>query len=455
MRRIWFLFLAACSLLMAAGEAPAATRPHYGGTLRVAVESAPNALEVPANATSADYWAMTRVLALIGDTLVKVDAQDHPQSALATAWQSDSPARHWQFTLRRGVHFHDGSALTAGSVAQILSELHPEWTVRGVGESLAIESDHSMPSLLAELALPQNAILKRNADGIPIGTGAFRVAEFDPGKSLKLAASDECWSGRPFVDAVEIEFGKALRDQSIALELGRADVVEAAPHTTASSNVSPRVRTSLSVELMALVFPAGSRAQDAHAREALALAIDRKPIQSVLFKGAADPAASLLPNWMTGYSSVFSARADPTRARALASDSHPPALTLSYDARDPQAQLIAERIALNARDAGLTLQVSLSGPDDIRLVRIVLPSPDPATSFREATRELGLPQPAVRSNAVDDLYQAERTLLDGHSVIPLFHLPVASGVSGRVRHWQSGRFGDWDLPDLWLEADSR
>jgi len=74
-------------------------------------------------------------------------------------------------------------------------------------------------------------------------------------------------------------------------------------------------------------------------------------------------------------------------------DSRQPALTLnyvlSYDPRDPQAQLIAERIALNAREVGITVQVSLSGAEDIRLMRVVLPSPDPAMSLAEAARQLG------------------------------------------------------------------
>jgi peptide/nickel transport system substrate-binding protein len=87
------------------------------------------------------------------------------------------------------------------------------------------------------------------------------------------------------------------------------------------------------VELLALVFSANSKAQDPRLREALALAIDRKPIQSVLLKGAGEPAASILPNWMTGYSAVFSAQANPQRARALLADSRPPALNLSYDPR--------------------------------------------------------------------------------------------------------------------------
>jgi peptide/nickel transport system substrate-binding protein len=450
--------------------ATAETRPRYGGTLRVMLQSAPDVLELPVNATPADYWDAARTLALVGDTLVKLDVQDHPQPALAVAWQSDPSARHWQFTLRRGVKFHDGSMASPASVAQILGALHPGWNVRASADSLSIsiDSESPMPSLLAELALPRNLLLKRNANGIPIGTGSFLVAEWQPGKLLKLAASEKSWAGRSFVDAVEIEFGKSLHDQAIALELDKTDVIETAPQAV---NESPghgasspsSLSVSLPVELLALVFSANSKAQDPRLREALALAIDRKPIQSVLLKGAGEPAASILPNWMTGYSAVFSAPTNPQRARALLADSRPPALNLSYDPRDPQAKLIAERIALNAREAGITVQVSLSGAEDIRLVRIVLPSPDPKTSLSEAARQLGLSQPAqpatAAGNPLEDLYQAERSLLNGYAVIPLFHLPVACEASARVRNWTPDPLWDWSLSrfslaDVWL-ADSR
>jgi ABC-type transport system substrate-binding protein len=324
-----------------------------------------------------------------------------------------------------------------------------------------------MPSLLAELALPRNLLLKRNANGVPLGTGPFLVAEWQPGKMLRLAANEESWAGRPFVNAIIIEFGKSLRDQSIALELDKTDLIEAAPQAASgSARRATSSSLSLPVELLALVFSADSKAHDPRLREALALAIDRKPIQSVLLKGAGEPAASILPNWMTGYSAVFPAQGDPQRARTLLADLRPPALKLSYDPRDPQAQLIAERIALNAREVGITVQVSLSGAEDIRLARVVLPSPDPATSLDEAARQLGLQPPAFltpRGKSVnldlDDLYQAERGLLAGYAVIPLFHLPVASAAGARVRDREPDPFGEWvgaasSLADAWL-ADPR
>jgi peptide/nickel transport system substrate-binding protein len=452
MRRIAFLLLAAASLFgVAAGE----TRPRYSGTVRVMLQAAPSVLKLPAESVPSDYWGSARILKMIADNLVTIDLAGRAEPALAVSWQNDLNGKRWQFTLRSGVKFHDGTVASTAIVAQILGQAHPDWTVRGAGDSLTIESESTMRSLLAELALPRNAILKRNGNGLPVGTGPFRVADFQPGKALKLAAHEESWAGRPFADVIEINLGRSQRDQAIALELDKADVVEAPPQPVTLNGVSQRIRTSLPVELMALVFASNTKAQDARVREALGLAIDRKPIQSVLLKGAGEPSASILPNWMTGYSAAFPAQANVQRARAVLAGSRQPVLTLSYDPRDPQAQLIADRIALNAREAGITLQVSLSGVADVSLIRIVLPSPDPATSLREAARALGLAQPLLHGNSVEDLYSAERSLLDAHTVIPLIHLPIASAAGARVHNWQPGRMGEWNLSDMWLETDSR
>jgi ABC-type transport system substrate-binding protein len=450
--------------LTMASMTSAATRPHYGGTLRIMMQSAPESLAVPASTSTYGYWDAAHALSLIGDTLVKIDAEGRPQAALALSWQSDPTARHWQFTLRSGLKFHDGTPASPASIAQILVALHPEWNVRAGLDSISIETEPVLPSLLAELALPRNLIVKRkqNSD-LPVGTGPFVAADWQPGKLLRLAANEESWAGRPFLDAIEIEFGKSARDQALALELDKTDVIEAPPEaSTGSQRRSELSASSLPMELLALVFPANSRAQDPRLREALALAIDRKPIQSVLLKGAGGPAASILPNWMTGYSTVFSTQPQPQRARALLADSRPPTLNLTYDPRDPQAQLIAERIALNAHEAGIAVQVSLSGAEDIRLMRVVLPSPDPSTSLVEAVRQLGLPpisSPPPPSDSLDNLYQAERALLSGYTVIPLFHLPVAAAASPRLRNWTPGPLGDWNetgssLADAWL-GDAR
>ena len=274
--------LAAITFLFATARAE--TRPHYGGTLRIMMPSAPATLDLPANPVPADYWELARTLSLIADTLVTLDSEGRPGPALALTWQSDPAARRWQFHLRHGVKFHDGSPASSAAVAQILGALHPNWNVHSSADSISIESETPMPSLPAELALPRNLLLKRSANHWPIGTGSFVVADWQPGKLLKLAANEENWAGRPFVDAVEIEFGKSLRDQSIALELDKTDIIEIAPQAPTSLQrrgaASSSSSISLPVELLALVFSRQlKRARPTTARSARAL--DRSQAHSV------------------------------------------------------------------------------------------------------------------------------------------------------------------------------
>ncbi len=447
--------LLAVSIILTAAAAHAASRPQYGGTLRIMMASAPSTLEVAANATATEYWDLARTLSLIGDSLVQLDIGGRPQAALAVAWRNDPNFRHWQFTLRSGVKFHDGSPASPETVAQILSAIHSEWKVQAIAGSVTIDSEAPMPFLLAEVALPQNLLLKRNSDGLPIGTGPFLIADWQPGIQLKLVANENGWAGRPFVDFVEIEYGKSLRDQSISLGSDKTDIIEVAPQppNASQARTTSSSSKSLPIELMALLFSQNSRTQDIRLRKALALVVDRKPIQNVLLQGVGEPTASILPNWMTGYSAVFSTKSNLQQARAVLENSRQPALTFSYDPTDPQAQLIAERIALYAREIGVTLQVSLTGTTDIRLTRVVLPSPDPTTSLIGAAHELGLPQPAFaatpRRDSVEELYQAERGLLDDHQVIPLFHLPIATAINPRVRNWSPDQLGRWDGLNKW------
>ena len=64
-----------------------------------------------------------------------------------------------------------------------------------------------MPDLLEQLALPASAIFRKSDAGAMIGTGPFRITAWEPGRRLTLAAFDDYWGGRPYLDAVAIEFG--------------------------------------------------------------------------------------------------------------------------------------------------------------------------------------------------------------------------------------------------------
>src|SRR6202044_2366836 len=100
-----------------------------------------------------------------------------------------------------------------------------------------------------------------------VGTGPFLIAEWQRGKLLRLAANEESWQGRPFVDAIQIEFGKSFRDQAVALQLEKADVIEAAPQASNGSQPRSASLASFPVELLAVVFNANGKAQDPRLRE--------------------------------------------------------------------------------------------------------------------------------------------------------------------------------------------
>ncbi len=450
--------LVVSSVMVGALAANAETRPQYGGVLHVAMRAAPTSLD-PADTTQPESFARRSLTLVMFDTLVTID-ENRVQPALATSWQTlqgnQQGNQHWQFRIRGGVKFHDGTALSAETVAASLRAANPSWNVSADADSVVIERDRPDPELLAELALPRNAILKRNPDSTPSGTGPFHIVDWQPGKKLALAAEENCWRGRPYLDAIEIELGKSYRDQMTALELGRADLVEVAPEQTRRVSLEGhRLASSDSIELLALLFARDAASADEKLlRQALALSVERGSIRSVLLQGAGQAAASILPNWMSGYGLVFPIDPDLPRARNARAQVHTiPTWTVGYDGADPVARLLAERIALNARDAGLSLQPTASASADLRLVRIPLASPDPWIALANAAAVAGIPAgvPAGKdSGSVEDLYAAESAMLATQRIIPLFHLPVSYAASATLKDWALRADGSWTLADAWL-----
>lgn len=452
MKRIGLRLLVASSLLLA-GMAPAATRPHYGGTLRVAIHGAPTSLD-PADQAQLDDRARTNLTRLVFDTLVTLDARGKPQPALATFWLAEPSNQRWQFSLRPGIRFHDGSPLTSDAAAASLRMANPTWKVFPLGDAVMIETDSPDPNLPTELALPRNAIVKHDAK--LQGTGPFAIADWQSGKKLTLSAQDGYWGGRPLLDSIEIELGRNFREQLIALDLGRADVGEIAAEQAHRAAAEGRhIADSAPAELLALVFSKDRQsAEDSRLREALALSIDRQSIKNVLLQGEGEPAGGILPNWMTGYAFLFPVNADPQRARQQRSEVHQAVTwTIGYDGNDPLARLVAERVVLTARDAGITLQVTAASIADVRLVRVPLAALDARLALIRAAASLGLPEPKLTGHSAEDLYAAESSLLQSQRVIPLLHLPVSYGLGGSVRNWHQDGLGIWRLEDAWVSSD--
>ena len=210
--------------------------------------------------------------------------------------------------------------------------------------------------------------------------------------------------------------------------------------------------SSSPVELMALVFTRErASADDGKLREALALSIDRKSIRNVLMQDAGEASGGILPTWVSGYGFVFTSDQNLVRAQQLRSEvRYAPSWTLGYDADDPLARVMAERIALNSRDAGIRLQVATSGTSDVRLTRVTLASVNGRVALAAAATTTGLLAPKIAGNSVDDLYQAEAAMLQTQKVIPLFQLPASYALSEVVKDWNEDRDGSFHLDNVWL-----
>jgi peptide/nickel transport system substrate-binding protein len=444
----WF---AVSSVLVAAFVANAETRPQYGGTLRIATQAALTSLD-PADNTQPDSFARRSVTMLIFDTLVTLDENGRMQPSLATAWQAAPGNTRWRITLRRGAKFSDGTTLTSEIAAASLRAANQSWNISADGDSLVIERDTNDPDLPAELALARNAIAKRTDAAQPLGTGPFHAVDWQPGKKLALAANEDCWRGRPYFDGIEIGMGQSYREQSVALDSGRADLIEVpAEQTHRASTEGRNLSSSSPVELLALLFTHDANAaEEKSLREALALSIERGSIRNVLLQGAGQPACGILPNWMSGYGFVFSTAADLARARHIREQVHTiPTWSLGYDSTDPLSRLLAERIALNGKDAGLSLQPTSAATADIRLVKIPLTSVDPWIALADVAAMTGS-TPKMTSRSVEDLYAAEQSVLITQRIIPLFHLPVSYAVAPGLKNWTLRADGTWNVAEAWL-----
>lgn len=496
------LVAAAAALAIAVGPtrvACGATLPRYGGTLVVELHEPALVLDpLKWKPGAAENAANEQIATAVFDHLVTLDRFGRFQPGLATEWSHDAAWRRWKFTLRQGVQFSDGSALTSANVAAALQELlSRKVAVTAANTQIVMQFAAPAPDLLEQLASQRYLIFRRNADGTLLGTGPFFVVETaaalgSTGTSrYKLLSNEHCWAGRPFVDGVEVNVGVPALRQLFDLQLGKADVVEISPELVRrAGQENLRVWASAPVLLYALQVSAGGGSAEASASqkprigEALSLAMDRATLASVLLQKQAEPAASFLPQWLSGYAFVFGMESDVARAKEMSSAmfAAPGGASIAGAAAQPLhlrmegggdlAKLIAERVAINARQAGIAVQVQTHGvtreaaanagansgraPDTtgLRLVAWRYSSLSERAELDAMVTALQL-EPLAEEKAVEEaeqLYAREKRLVAEHNLIPLVVLPEYIGLGAAVRDWMPERWGEWHLADVWLDG---
>ncbi len=295
------------------------------------------------------------------DKLVEYDDQLHTKPALATSWKLVDD-RTWEFKLRPGVSFHDGSAFTADDVIFTIERVpnvpnspnsFAQFT-RGI-ESVRKVDDHTIlvktkapnPQLLSDLA---NVFIvsARAAKGATtadfnsgkavVGTGPYKLVEWVNSDHLVVERSERYWGARPAWARVTEKVIAKDPTRLAALLAGQVDAIDAVPIPDLE-RLRKEGRFALFRGPAALVHyialdsardespfvtakdgkPLGRNPlKDARVRKALSLALNRELIVQRVMEGSALPASQLLPDqFPTASKSLKPDRYDLAKAKAL------------------------------------------------------------------------------------------------------------------------------------------
>ena len=246
------------------------------------------------------------------EALTRRDADGALRPALAESWTRHSPTE-WDFAIRPGVVFQDGTPLTAAVVSDALNALlaatapprafSPKRvaSVEAVGP-MTVRIATPAPSVLlpARVAAPNTGILSpaafAGATVDPVGhcTGPFEIVEYLPLQAVRLKRNDNYWGGPVSLEAGELRFIPEGSVRATQLRTGEAQISLRLPISEViglQSEPDIEVRSVAQARTTGLyINNAKAPLDDANVRRAIQHAIDTAAIAAAVYEGAARPA---------------------------------------------------------------------------------------------------------------------------------------------------------------------
>jgi peptide/nickel transport system substrate-binding protein len=345
------VFLLAAALLSLA-------LPALAQELRIGLKTEPSSLDPQYH----NLGPNNQIAQHLFDPLVAKDAQQLPVPALALSWKPVGDTV-WEFKLRPGVTFSDGSPFTAEDVAftfdraaKVPNSPSPftlitrQVTRLEIVDPLTLRLSTASPAPLLPLDLSGLPILSHTAaagaapegrttaelnrgEGL-VGTGPFKFVDWKRGSELILARNDTYWGPKPAWERVTFRPLTNAASRVAALLAGDVDMIEdpptadlpklrREPKLALAAAVSSRV-IYLALDQFAEPSPGIPDAngknplKDKAVRRALSQAIDRKAIVDKIMEGVALPAGDFLPSPAFGTSKdTVPDKFDPAAARTL------------------------------------------------------------------------------------------------------------------------------------------
>lgn len=260
-----------------------------------------------------------RLTTLIYSSLVRATAQGIVPD-LAERWETPSPTVY-VFHLRRGVRFHNGTALTAEDVKYTYDTIRdpafasPDLSTFRVIKAVSMNGPYEVRF---ELSAPFAPFLSELTRGIvpkayaeanpanvnlrPVGSGPFKFVEWIPNTRIVLDANREYYGGAPKITRLTLLPIPDTTVRMLQFETGEIDALFSfAPST--------QILRAIASKKYAVHEVAGSTANfiqlnagrpplnDRRVRQAIAYAIDRQQIARFIYLGMSVPGSSpILPS---------------------------------------------------------------------------------------------------------------------------------------------------------------
>ncbi|MBI3637013.1 MAG: hypothetical protein HY216_12515 [Candidatus Rokubacteria bacterium] len=337
-------------------------------------------------------WTTNNQLEHIYDRLLDRDAKTlRPKPMLATAWKVIDDLT-WEFTLRKGVRFHNGEPFTAESVKATFEymldpankshyatpaywkpvkevQIVNDYTVRLITERpYPGVLDHA--SLTDALILPAKALRELGPQKLaerPIGTGPFKFVEWKRDEKLVLERNPDYWAGPADVSRVTFRFIPEFSARLAALLSGEIDIMkDVPPHAVEAVEKGGRakVRATVSsrINYLALVNLRPGPMQDGRVRRAMNHAVDVDELIAKVLKGRATRMCGALAPTNVDFARVECYKHDPARATALFKEAgvDPAKLALTLDTpsgRYPLDKDVSLAIAAQLQRLGIKTNV--------------------------------------------------------------------------------------------------
>lgn len=323
---------------MAALSAILVAAPAMAQDLRIGIASEPTSMDPHYHALSPNISMHTHVF----EKLVTTDAKETLVPQLAASWKVLPDGITWEFKLRAGVKWHDGSPFTADDVIHSFERVPNvpnspgpfSYATKGKTlkkiDDLTLHISSGVPTplmpndmtavfMVSKANAGSSTTAEFNSGKGAIGTGPYKFGAYVPGDRIAFVRNDAYWGKKPNYANVTLKPIKAGPARTAALLAGDVDLIDDVPtadierlkseakvelHQTASNRSiffamdqfrddSPFVKAK---DGTAIKNPL----RDPRVRLALSKAINREAIVSRVMEKAAIPASQYLPEGYFG-----------------------------------------------------------------------------------------------------------------------------------------------------------